>query len=84
MSDLSELIERLEGALSVARAMQADLAGSAAEFPEDDMIELGVAAQIFEMEKDTLRLWCRTRRIGGKRGGRWMVSRQKLRDLRGR
>lgn len=92
---LASIAKDVDGTLEAARALQAgaetprvgrvvqacDLQDA---FLEDDLIELGAAAQSFETEKDTLRLWCRTKRIGVKRAGRWLVSRSKLRELLGR
>jgi hypothetical protein len=46
---------------------------------ETDLIELHIAAQRFGVVADTIRLWCRTERIGKKRGGRWLVSISRLR-----
>ncbi|PSJ57388.1 hypothetical protein [Pseudaminobacter soli (ex Li et al. 2025)] len=45
---------------------------------ETDLIELHIAAQRFGMASDTLRFWCRTYKIGVKRGGRWWVSIRKM------
>lgn len=94
----AHLSERLRCALDAAeelvRELRALADGDFAEtdppqrqpddFIAEDLIELGIAAQSFDTEKDTLRLWCRTKRVGIKRGGRWLVSRRKLRELLGR
>ena len=91
---LSErLLRALDAAEELVRELRALAGGEIAKTdpPEkqhddipEDLIELGAAAQSFETEKDTLRLWCRTKRIGVKHAGRWLVSRSKLRELLGK
>ena len=40
----------------------------------DDLVETLTAAERLNVPQDTLRAWCRSRQIGVKRGGRWLVS----------
>ncbi|WP_128289892.1 hypothetical protein [Mesorhizobium sp. M7A.F.Ca.MR.176.00.0.0] len=86
---LESLIHHLEGALSAAHAMKAESLQKdtapehSMENMPDDLIDLAVVAQEFDMEKDTLRKLCREKRIGIKPAGtRWLVSVSKLRLLR--
>lgn len=53
----------------------------AGQFDEADLIDVAAAAERFDRLPDTIRNWCRTERIGVKRGGQWRVS---LRHLRAR
>lgn len=40
----------------------------------DDLVETLAASERLNVPQDTLRSWCRTRQIGVKRGGRWLIS----------
>lgn len=76
--------ERLVAVSTALRAMQAEhdaAEADAIDFPDHDLIEVAVAAIRFRTPPDTIRLWCRTKDIGTKRGGRWMVSCTRLRTL---
>jgi hypothetical protein len=50
----------------------------------DDLVETIVASERLNVPQDTLRCWCRTRRIGLKRGGRWLVSMARARRVASR
>lgn len=81
---LRGLSDQVAAAVTLVGTMRAERDATAADeqFP-DDLIDLAVAAQEFDMEKDTLRKLCRDKRIGVKHAGtRWMVSVSKLRSLR--
>ncbi|WP_392711299.1 hypothetical protein [Rhizobium ruizarguesonis] len=54
------------------------------DFAPGNLIELPVAAQRFEVSKDTLRKWCREEGCGVKRGSRWLVSVPRVRARLGR
>ena len=80
---------RLVAVLTALRAMQAEhddaeqVMTDAVVFPEHDLIAVHVAAKRFGIEPDTIRQWCRTRGIGKKHGGRWVVSCSSLRTMLG-
>ncbi|WP_353640931.1 hypothetical protein [Mesorhizobium sp. WSM2239] len=50
----------------------------------DDLVDTAVASERLNVPQDTLRSWCRTRRIGLKRGGRWLVSMARARRIASR
>ncbi|WP_136622644.1 MULTISPECIES: helix-turn-helix domain-containing protein [Mesorhizobium] len=51
-----------------------------AETRTDDLIETSAAASRFRIADDTVRLWCRQKKVFGvKDGGRWLVSASALR-----
>ncbi|OJU51141.1 MAG: hypothetical protein BGO03_01790 [Mesorhizobium sp. 61-13] len=82
-SQLDAAIDVLEDALEKLRALREPRVTLAhiepAAFRNDDLVEAHVAAKRFQMAEDTIRHWCRTYEIGVKRGGRWLVSIEKLR-----
>lgn len=72
IADLERVLKRLRLELDA-------LDDDSAQFDDDDLIEVHIAAIRFKQMPDTIRLWCRTEGIGTKRGGRWYVSQSHLR-----
>ena len=50
----------------------------------DDLVDTLVAAERLNLSPDTLRCWCRSRQVGLKRGGRWLVSLARARRVASR
>ena len=50
----------------------------------EDLVDTAIASERLNVPQDTLRNWCRTRGIGLKRGGRWLVSLSRARRVASR
>ncbi|MDX0760001.1 hypothetical protein GOD62_29380 [Sinorhizobium medicae] len=81
---MSELLARIDLAIAelvqIRSALAPETDDPSCQPQEEDFVDTSTAAERFNLPRDTVRWLCENKGMGEKRGGRWFVSVQAMRD----